>query len=115
MNRDMRKLLLFFCVGTIQQGDLVCYQRSGYTAVPGCNGEGSWGRDYCVKAAVEITASPTSVPTKEPTTAATSPPTPQPVDGSGLPALDYLGENEDTYGECEGDCDYDSQCEVRNI
>ena len=28
-------------------GDLICYQRNGYTSVPGCNGEGRRGKDYC--------------------------------------------------------------------
>ena len=100
-----------------KKGDLVCNKRSAYEPVPGCSGEGSYGKDYCVKATTggEITASPTSAPTKEPTTAATPVPTPKPVDGSGLPALDYLGENESPYGLCEGDCDRDGDCEVRNI
>ena len=29
-----------------------------------------------------------------------------------LQKLDYIGENKDSYGECEGDCDDDSDCEV---
>ena len=29
-----------------------------------------------------------------------------------LKTLVYLGENEDTYFECEGDCDYDTDCDV---
>lgn len=29
-------------------GDLVCFQRSNYTEVPGCDGTGRWSTDYCI-------------------------------------------------------------------
>jgi hypothetical protein len=41
-------------------GDLICFQRSGTTSVPGCLGEGSPGKDYCVQP-------PSSAPTLSPT------------------------------------------------
>jgi len=30
---------------------LICFQRDGYLAIPGCSGEGSKDSDYCIKAA----------------------------------------------------------------
>ena len=37
------------------QGDLLCYQRSGTLAVPGCVGAGTSGKDYCAKRATDNT------------------------------------------------------------
>jgi len=60
---------------------LVCFQRSGFTAVPGCSGQGTEGWDYCVTPFLD------SSPGVNPTPA-----------GVG------------TLGLCEGDCDRDSDC-----
>jgi len=37
------------------EGDLLCYQRSGTLAVPGCVGTGTSGKDYCAKRATDNT------------------------------------------------------------
>ena len=31
------------------EGDLVCFERKGFVAVPGCDGQGKKGRNYCVE------------------------------------------------------------------
>ena len=36
-------------------GDLVCFERTGFTNVPGCQGEGRFSSDYCY----EVTDEPT--------------------------------------------------------
>ena len=70
------------------EGDLVCFQRDSVEAVPGCDGTGSSGWDYCYK--------PNTLP-----------PTPPPITGS-LPLTDVGDElfedNGYLYKECEGDC-----------
>ena len=40
------------CDGTTSQclPGLKCFQRNGYTAVPGCSGSGARDYDYCIKA-----------------------------------------------------------------
>ena len=89
------------------QGDLVCFQRSGTTAVPGCSGNGASGADYCYTAG---TKSPTPSPTKAPTTAPSATPT-----AAATLSLDYIGENLGPYGECQGDCDKSSNCDVSKV
>ena len=46
-------------------GNLICFQRSGFTAVPGCTGQGSDNSDYCIR---PETNEPTEVPTRSPIT-----------------------------------------------
>ena len=43
-------------------GNLICFQRSGFTAVPGCTGQGSNNSDYCIR---PETNEPTEVPTRQ--------------------------------------------------
>eukprot|EP00980_Cylindrotheca_fusiformis_P016492 scaffold4914_cov108-Cylindrotheca_fusiformis.AAC.4 len=61
---------------------LICFQRDGVEAVPGCVGDGESTFDYCF---------------------------------SNVPPLDFIGDFEmDFYqlGVCQGDCDFDSDCEL---
>ena len=37
------------------QGELLCYQRSGTEAIPGCSGVGTSGKDYCAERPTEDT------------------------------------------------------------
>ena len=53
------------CIGT-----LTCFQRSGYTVVPGCGSGGKYSADYCV---TPQTSAPTKIPTPAPTKSPTSP------------------------------------------
>ncbi len=65
--------------------DLVCFQRSGTEAVPGCPGEASSGVDFCAVRATENTAW---------------------LKGdNGSPAENF------PLGLCEGDCDSDANCQ----
>ena len=78
---------------------MVCFERDGTESVPGCTGLGEAAKDYCYY------ASP--VPN----------PAPSPVEQSSN-ELVMMGDNGSPssafpLGECEGDCDYDSQCQVR--
>ena len=41
------------------KGELLCFQRSEFTKVPGCDGEGRRSNDYCV---VSLTEEPTTSP-----------------------------------------------------
>lgn len=68
-------------ISFVSQGDLVCFQRNGFTGVPGCAGEGSSGYDYCYK----------HYPTYGP--------------------LVLIGDGYTGLKVCEGDCDSDSDCE----
>ena len=107
------------------EGDLVCFQRDSVEAVPGCDGTGSSGWDYCYKPdtlspTVLSTPIPTNSPTDKPTlkveepptSNSTSNPTNSPPDPptlnptSGLPVLTDLDNNLGTagYDVCEGDC-----------
>ncbi|CAJ1930817.1 unnamed protein product [Cylindrotheca closterium] len=59
------------------QGSLKCFERTGTEAVPGCNGGGFYGIDYCYEEAViaPATAAPqTKPPTFRPTPGPTEPP-----------------------------------------
>ena len=38
-------------------GDLVCFERTGFTNVPGCQGEGRFSSDYCYQVTDEPTPS----------------------------------------------------------
>jgi hypothetical protein len=67
------------------QGFLMCFQRSGTETVPGCNGSGQGGRDYCYDAGATAT-------------------TLQYMGNNGSPAAQFPLEN------CRGDCDGDSDC-----
>ncbi|KAL3935709.1 MAG: hypothetical protein SGBAC_008824 [Bacillariaceae sp.] len=67
------------------EGDLICYYRKAFDPVPGCEGLGEDNFDYCV---------PPDTPDK---------------------ALDFVGDEENGYyelKECEGDCDFDSDCDL---
>jgi hypothetical protein len=65
-------------------GDLLCFQRSGTEAVPGCSGTGTSAKDYCYK------------PNGENSLAYTG--------DNGSPARSF------PLGRCEGDCDTDLDC-----
>lgn len=109
---------------------LICFQRSGTTPVPGCSGEGSSGRDYCI-----VPPPPTAAPTEPPTPSPTSPPTFPPTDplpplmiverplfvdnstdSPTFPPLTNIdrdtrrSRDDGKYHLCEGDCDGDSDC-----
>ena len=58
------------------EGDLICFQRDGSEPVPGCNGMGARGGDYCVGS----TFSPTWIPTLSPSISFTAKPTMSPTD-----------------------------------
>jgi len=85
------------------EGDLICFQRDGIESVPGClGGEDESGRtDYCIRAGASIVTAP-------PTTAS---PTISPAPTPAYPRLRYVGNERDpSLGECEGDCDKNSDC-----
>jgi len=65
------------------QEGLLCFERKGFTQVPGCFGEGTKNGDYCFKSS-----------------------------DSQFPLLKYIADNVDdgTLEECEGDCDADDDC-----
>jgi hypothetical protein len=54
------------------QPGLVCFQRDGFTDVPGCSGSGDSSRDYCIRVIVDV-------PTEAPVTRAPTPPVPSDV------------------------------------
>ena len=66
---------------------LKCFQRDGYTEVPGCDGLGNSGTDYCFDPSVTvspttsptISASPTDMPSNSPTYNPTTSPTNSPT------------------------------------
>lgn len=51
------------------EGDGLCFQRDGFEEVPGCNGHGAMGADYCVSSefAEMMTSYPTYGPSGVPT------------------------------------------------
>jgi len=64
-------------------GELICFQRDGFTAIPGCIGTGTPHFDYCV----------------------------YPQGPNGGTSLASFGANPtQTLGKCEGDCDSNSDC-----
>ncbi|KAL7542977.1 hypothetical protein ACHAXR_013016 [Thalassiosira sp. AJA248-18] len=80
--------------------NLFCFQRGAIEPVPGCSGDGVSGEDYCY--ALQPTTSPT----------------PSPTFPSGV--LVVVGNNwspADKFplGECQGDCDVDSDCDGPNL
>ncbi len=68
-------------------GELKCFQRYGYTGVPGCSGRGVRSHDYCYM-----------------------PEQPPLVSRGGQPQTQAGFEN-NKLKECEGDCDSDDHCE----
>ncbi|KAL7464135.1 hypothetical protein ACHAXS_004469 [Conticribra weissflogii] len=100
---------------------LICYERSGTEPVPGCEGSGVSGKDYCYDPNLSSsTSKPTSSPTSKPTSLFFSSPTHEPsnsptkVPPSNLPLV-IMGDNGgDNFplGRCEGDCDNHEQCQV---
>jgi hypothetical protein len=70
---------------SIQRG-LVCFQRSGVQAVPGCSGTGTSGNDYCTLPAVGQLVL---------------------MGDANIPAGAF------PLSRCEGDCDTDADCKVR--
>jgi hypothetical protein len=94
------------------QPGLVCMQRSGDEAVPGCIGTRTFGEDYCYNPNWDSPSppgpppAPTSLPTPNLSNAPTPPPTP-----TTYPELTFVGNPApSTLGVCEGDCDKDSDC-----
>jgi hypothetical protein len=77
-------------------GNLKCFQRGRKESVPGCSKKGRRGWDYCYN----DSANPN--PTRQPTNA--------PPDNGGLITTGRDGCGSGGCGECEGDCDSDSQC-----
>lgn len=73
-------------VGVGWQYGLLCFQRNGTTPVPGCSGNGATSKDYCY-----IPPSGTLV-----------------VAGN-----DWQPPSAFPLGRCQGDCDWDGDCEVR--
>jgi outer membrane biosynthesis protein TonB len=67
------------------EGSLVCFQRTGTEAVPGCSGTGANGVDYCAERPTENTVWPKG--------------------NNGSPAISF------PLGLCEGDCDSDAECQ----
>lgn len=68
---------------------LVCFERDDGTPVPGCSGDGQWAKDYCYSAEL---APHNQLIHKGECTKDNCPEPPFPL------------------GECEGDCDNDSEC-----
>ena len=90
-------------------GDLICFERKSneYKSVPGCLGgeTDSSGTDYCIRAGASLVTAP-------PTSAS---PTISPAPTPSYPSLKKVGNNWDPasafpLGECEGDCDRNSDC-----
>ena len=97
---------LGLCEGDCDQdeqciGSLVCFQRKGLTVVPGCDGEGRSGSDYCRE---PDPPDPTASPTLSTSPTATKAPV-------GLFDLEIVTSN-DPLGNCQGDCDSDADCQV---
>lgn len=105
---------LGLCEGTCNsndecEGDLICLQRRDDEAVPGCEGDGVSGANYCVKSLNEKAPSPTQKPTPKPTGKPTPNPTPRSPTGSNK--LADIGKDPGyPLGMCEGDCDSDQHC-----
>jgi hypothetical protein len=85
------------------EGNLKCYQRrrgaSALDPIPGCSGSGRRGRDYCY--------SPDSTDPND-----GSPSTGDSFGGSSIPLVRPTRDCSDANlcGECEGDCDADTNC-----
>jgi hypothetical protein len=115
---------------------LLCFERDGTEAVPGCSGTGVSGKDYCFKtdmtrapstssptgspttSSPTVTAYPTFIPTTaHPSEAPTNPvPTQQPTTSrpSRSPiALEVLTTTDTVapFGNCEGSCARDADCQ----
>ena len=110
-------------------GDLVCSQRSGIEAVPGCTGEGGardvYGKDICVKPpSMAPVATTSGVPSMDPVATTTSVPSMDPVATTTTSAPSSMAALEVQFVanpcknafdggpclECTGDCDNDSDC-----
>ena len=78
---------------------LMCYQRTGRSPIPGCNGDGIQSNDYCYDAIryPEFDAIGNPVPDKSPNLLRSRSPS------SASPGAGTLT-------ECEGQCDHDSEC-----
>mmetsp|Transcript_20396 Transcript_20396/g.44559 ORF Transcript_20396/g.44559 Transcript_20396/m.44559 type:complete len:942 (-) Transcript_20396:165-2990(-) len=106
------------------ESGLICYQRDGDEAVPGCNGTPRTGWDYCIYEAdllvEEEMPLDTPEPTKEPTAAAipeevpvqeTASPTKAPTKPNPGRIYTYEdGTEPNTLRRCHGDCNKDSDC-----
>ena len=99
-------------------GDLECFSRSGFEAVPGCIGEGGMydidlGADICISKYAP-TSFPSSVPSTMPSLS--SSPTVSSVPTTPFKEIEFVGSRcNDAFssGKCEqctGDCDEDSDC-----
>jgi len=90
---------------------LMCYQRDGPAAVPGCRGEGVHGFDYCVAERGASPSPPPPPPTPSPTLSPTPPP-PPPAGGEEATPLDSSPGRDGRVllQVCQGDCDRDSDC-----
>lgn len=74
------------------QGSLVCFHRGEtLSIVPGCSGQGTRGIDYCIEPSPHLVSL-------------------QKVVGNGKSFLFF---EEYALGTCQGDCNYDGDCEVR--
>ena len=88
------------------QEGLVCMQRSADEVVPGCDGAGETGTDYCIADTSTNPPGPPGPPaTPSPTKAPTTPSDVLVIAGdNGSPSTAF------PLGKCEGDCDTDSDC-----
>lgn len=86
-------------VDTDCEGDLICFQRNRYDAVPGCNGGvAMWSvTDFCTIATEAPTRSPSDYPTVVGSTVLYAYPGDPPMSAYPLPL-------------CTGDCDSDDDC-----
>eukprot|EP00560_Eucampia_antarctica_P003610 CAMPEP_0197840098 /NCGR_PEP_ID=MMETSP1437-20131217/45406_1 /TAXON_ID=49252 ORGANISM="Eucampia antarctica, Strain CCMP1452" /NCGR_SAMPLE_ID=MMETSP1437 /ASSEMBLY_ACC=CAM_ASM_001096 /LENGTH=622 /DNA_ID=CAMNT_0043449649 /DNA_START=116 /DNA_END=1985 /DNA_ORIENTATION=+ len=87
-------------------GDLICFQRSGFTTVPGCSGSGIENKDYCILPN-QGDSQPTPIPAPHPI------PTDAPVVLPTVKSLVYVSpecEQDNQCNECEGDCDQNGDC-----
>ena len=76
------------------EGDLICFQREDDESVVGCSGDASSGWDYCYDPSGKVTVLA---------------PTPAPAPRFEDYTMDGCGN--DPCGQCEGDCDRDTDCE----
>ena len=107
-----------------------CFKRRRFDPVPGCEGEGARGKDYCIPKATlsptkkvtsaptmkEVTLSPTQIsvqpsrsPSKNPSNQS---PTSTSPTFSPLVKVGDNGGNAFPLSRCEGDCDKDTDCQV---
>merc|ERR1712238_572126 len=92
------------------QEGLVCFQRDGFTPVPGCSTKGNIYADYCYD--------PNNAAAPGPTSSPPVPISPPAVAANTLETVMMMGEHGDnvvgethSLGVCQGDCDSDSDCE----